>query len=107
MVNVALSWPPKQRNILRFNVESNEPFGLSRISLDVKTAGAKPVVIHREFALQIQPPVPREQDARRLRIEPGATQKTRCEYGRTFLSWLGNFEREYVEPPTFKRAQYR
>ncbi|MFZ6801713.1 alpha-2-macroglobulin family protein [Undibacterium sp. Di24W] len=66
---------PKQRTILRFNVEPTEPFGLSRISLDVKTAGAKPVVIHREFALQIQPPVPREQDARRLRIEPGATQK--------------------------------
>ncbi|MES2048973.1 MAG: alpha-2-macroglobulin [Pseudomonadota bacterium] len=71
----SLKLAPKQRNILRFNVESNEPFGLSRISLDVKTAGAKPVVIHREFALQIQPPVPREQDARRLRIEPGATQK--------------------------------
>ena len=66
---------PKQRNILRFNVEPTEPYGLSRISLDVKTAGVKPVVIHREFALQIQPPVPREQDARRIRIEPGATQK--------------------------------
>ncbi|MBR7801761.1 alpha-2-macroglobulin family protein [Undibacterium fentianense] len=71
--NIKLS--PKQRNILRFNVEPTEPFGLSRISLDVKTVGAKPILIHREFALQIQPPVPREQDARRLRIEPGATQK--------------------------------
>ncbi|MBI3711944.1 MAG: alpha-2-macroglobulin family protein, partial [Burkholderiales bacterium] len=70
-----LTLAPKQRNILRFNVTPTEPFGLSRISLDLKTAGAKPVVIHREFALQIQPPVPREQDARRIRIEPGATQK--------------------------------
>ncbi|MFZ6820613.1 alpha-2-macroglobulin family protein [Undibacterium sp. Ji22W] len=66
---------PKQRNILRFNIEPTEPYGLSRISLDVKTAGDKPVVIHREFALQIQPPVPREQDARRIRIDAGATQK--------------------------------
>lgn len=70
-----LALAPKQRNILRFNVSPTEPFGLSRISLDLKTAGAKPVVIHREFALQIQPPVPREQDARRIRIEPGATHK--------------------------------
>ena len=30
----SLKLAPKQRNILRFNVESNEPFGLSRISLD-------------------------------------------------------------------------
>ncbi|MBC7500041.1 MAG: alpha-2-macroglobulin family protein [Herminiimonas sp.] len=66
---------PRQRNILRFNVDSTEPYGLSRITLDVATGGPKPVVIHREFALQIQPPVPREQDARRLRIEPGSSQR--------------------------------
>jgi alpha-2-macroglobulin len=71
--NVKLA--PRQRNILRFNVEPTEPFGLSRVTLDVKTGGAKPVVIHREFALQIQPPVPREQDARRIRIEPGSSQR--------------------------------
>jgi alpha-2-macroglobulin len=65
----------KQRSILRFNVEPTEPYGLSRVMLDVKTTGAKPVVIHREFALQIQPPVPREQDARRIRIEPGSSQR--------------------------------
>jgi len=65
----------RQRKILRFNVEPTEPYGLSRITLDLKTGGAKPVVLHREFALQIQPPVAREQDAQRLRIEPGATQK--------------------------------
>ena len=68
-----LKLSPRQRQILRFNVEPTEPFGLSRISLDVKTAGEKPVVIHREFALQIQPPVAREQDARRIRIEPGTS----------------------------------
>jgi alpha-2-macroglobulin len=71
----SLKLAPKQRNILRFNIEPTEPYGLSRITLDVKTTGAKPVVIRREFALQIQPPVARELDARRLRIEPGATQK--------------------------------
>lgn len=64
---------PRQRTILRFNVEASEPYGLSRLTLDLKTGGAKPVVIHREFALQIQPPVAREQDARRIRIEPGSS----------------------------------
>ena len=71
----SLKLAPRQRNILRFNVEPTEPFGLSRILLDIKTSGAKPVVIHREFALQIQPPVPREQDARRIRVEPGSSQR--------------------------------
>lgn len=65
----------KQRGILRFTAEATEPYGLSRVMLDVKSGGAKPVAIHREFALQIQPPVPREQDARRLRIEPGSSQR--------------------------------
>ncbi|MDB5813680.1 MAG: alpha-2-macroglobulin [Rhodocyclales bacterium] len=65
----------KQRNILRFTVEPTEPYGLSRVMLDVKTSGQRPIVIHREFALQIQPPVPREQDARRIRIEPGSSQR--------------------------------
>ncbi len=65
----------KQRNILRFSVEPAEPWGLSRISLDLKTGGKSPFSIHREFALQIQPPVPREQDARRVRIEPGTSHK--------------------------------
>ncbi|WP_332875866.1 alpha-2-macroglobulin family protein [Massilia sp. S19_KUP03_FR1] len=68
-----LKLAPRQRSILRFNVEATEPYGLSRITLDVRTGGAKPVVIHREFALQVQPPVPRERDARRIRIEPGAS----------------------------------
>jgi len=64
---------PRQRSILRFNVAPTEPYGLSRISLDIASDGPKPVVIHREFALLIQPPVPREQDARRFRIEPGSS----------------------------------
>jgi uncharacterized protein YfaS (alpha-2-macroglobulin family) len=71
--NVKLA--PRQRTILRFNVEPTEPFGLARLTLDVKTGGAKPEVIHREFALQIQPPMAREQDARRIRIEPGSSQR--------------------------------
>ena len=65
----------KQRKILRFAIEPTEPYGLSRITLDVKAGGAKPVTIHREFALQVQPPVAREVDARRIRIAPGATEK--------------------------------
>jgi alpha-2-macroglobulin len=70
-----LKLAPRQRNILRFNVEATEPYGLSRLTLDVTTAGAKPVAIHREFALQIAPPVARELDARRIRIEPGASAR--------------------------------
>lgn len=70
-----LTLAPRQRNILRFNVEATEPYGLSRVTLDVSTGGAKPVLIHREFALQIQPPVARELDARRIRIEPGASAR--------------------------------
>lgn len=63
----------KQRQILRFNMEPTEAYGLSKITVDVKTNGVAP--IHREFALQIQPPMPREQDSRRLRIDAGASQK--------------------------------
>jgi uncharacterized protein YfaS (alpha-2-macroglobulin family) len=65
----------KQRKVLRFAIEATEPYGLSRITLDVKSGGAKPVVIRREFALQVQPPVAREVDARRIRIAPGASEK--------------------------------
>ncbi|MFP5390507.1 MAG: alpha-2-macroglobulin family protein, partial [Gammaproteobacteria bacterium] len=68
---------PRQRSILRFNVEATEPYGLSRVTLDVGSAGtgagSKAVKIHREFALQVQPPVAREADTRRVRIEPGAS----------------------------------
>ncbi|MEC5396511.1 alpha-2-macroglobulin family protein [Uliginosibacterium sp. H1] len=63
----------KQREILRFTAEPTEPYGLARITLDLRTAGAKPVVIKREFALQVQPPLPREHQNQRLRIEPGAS----------------------------------
>ena len=64
---------PRQRSILRFNVEATEPYGLARVTLDVKTGGARPVAIHREFALQVQPPLARESEGRRVRIEPGAS----------------------------------
>lgn len=66
---------PRQRNILRFNVEATEPFGLSQLTLQIKTDGAKPIVIQRQFALQLQPPVPREQQTRRIRLEPGASHR--------------------------------
>lgn len=63
----------KQRQILRFNMEPTEAYGLSKITVDVNSKGVTP--IHREFALQIQPPMPREQESRRLRIDAGASQK--------------------------------
>ena len=65
----------KQRSILRFNVNATEPYGIARVMLDIKTEGKTPVVIHREFALQVQPPVARELDARRVRIEAGTSYK--------------------------------
>ncbi|MES2899075.1 MAG: alpha-2-macroglobulin [Pseudomonadota bacterium] len=68
-----LKLAPRERGIVRFSVEANEPYGLARVTLDLTTAGPKPVVIQRQFALQIQPPIAREVDARRIRIEPGAS----------------------------------
>lgn len=64
---------PRQRSIVRFQVEATEPYGLAKLNLEVKTAGAQPVVIKREFALQVQPATPRESEARRLRIDPGTS----------------------------------
>lgn len=65
----------KQRQILRYTAEPTAPYGLARVTLEVKTAGTPAYRIQREFALQVQPPLPREQDARRLRIEPGKNAK--------------------------------
>ena len=97
--NVKLA--PKQRNILRFNLEPTEPYGLSRLMLDVKTGGPKPVVIHREFALQIQPPVPREQDARRLRIDPGSSQKIDAAMVERFYQGSGTLSATLSNQPPF------
>lgn len=70
-----LSLADKQRSILRFTAEPTAPYGLARLTLDVKTGGAAPYTVHREFALQVQPPLPREQESHRLRIEPGQSAK--------------------------------
>ncbi|MCE4558090.1 alpha-2-macroglobulin family protein [Roseateles cellulosilyticus] len=61
----------KQRQILRFQAEALDAYGLAPIQLTV-TAGA--LQIKREAALQVQPITPLTRESRRIRLEPGATQ---------------------------------
>jgi alpha-2-macroglobulin len=61
----------KQRQILRFQAEALDAYGLAPIKLTV-SAGALSLV--REAALQVQPVTPLTRESRRIRLEPGATQ---------------------------------
>jgi uncharacterized protein YfaS (alpha-2-macroglobulin family) len=61
----------KQRQILRFQAEALDAYGLAPIKLTV-SAGALSLV--REAALQVQPVTPLVRESRRIRLEPGATQ---------------------------------
>ncbi len=61
----------KQRQILRFQAEALDAYGLAPIKLSV-TAGA--LKLEREAALQVQPATPLVRESRRIRLEPGATQ---------------------------------
>ncbi|MBY0368055.1 MAG: alpha-2-macroglobulin family protein [Burkholderiaceae bacterium] len=61
----------KQRQILRFQAEALDAYGLAPITVDVQ-AGA--VQIKREAALQVQPVTPLTRESRRLRLEPGSSQ---------------------------------
>lgn len=61
----------KQRQILRFQAEALDAYGLAPIKLTV-SAGTLSLV--REAALQVQPVTPLTRESRRIRIEPGATQ---------------------------------
>ena len=61
----------KQRQVLRFQAEALDAFGLAPIRVSV-TAGALSLV--REAALQVQPVTPLTRESRRIRLEPGATQ---------------------------------
>ena len=61
----------KQRQILRFQAEALDAWGLAPIQVKL-TAG--PLSLTREAALQVQPVTPLVRDARRIRLEPGATQ---------------------------------
>ncbi|RZJ13203.1 MAG: alpha-2-macroglobulin family protein [Rubrivivax sp.] len=61
----------KQRQILRFQAEALDAYGLAPIKLTV-TAGTLSLV--REAALQVQPITPLTRESRRIRLEPGATQ---------------------------------
>ena len=63
----------KQRQILRFAAEPTDAYGLARVTLDVKSTGPNPVILKRELALQVQPPLPLTRDVRRSRLEPGAS----------------------------------
>ena len=67
----AIKLADKQRQILRFQAEALDAYGLAPIKLTV-TAG--PLSLVREAALQVQPVTPLTRDSRRIRLEPGATQ---------------------------------
>ncbi len=67
----AVKLADKQRQILRFQAEALDAYGLAPIKLTV-TAGALSLV--REAALQVQPVTPLTRESRRIRLEPGATQ---------------------------------
>jgi uncharacterized protein YfaS (alpha-2-macroglobulin family) len=68
-----LSLKHQQRATLRFPVEATDAYGLGRLRLHVASASGLKIV--REAALQVQPPVPQEREARRLKLEPGASTK--------------------------------
>jgi len=61
----------KQRQILRFQAEALDAWGLAPIQIKV-SAGA--INLTREAALQVQPVTPLTRESRRIRLEPGATQ---------------------------------
>lgn len=67
----AIKLADKQRQILRFQAEALDAYGLAPIKLTV-TAGTLSLV--REAALQVQPVTPLTRESRRIRLEPGATQ---------------------------------
>lgn len=61
----------KQRQILRFQAEALDAYGLAPIKLTV-TAGTLSLV--REAALQVQPVTPLTRESRRIRLDAGGTQ---------------------------------
>ncbi|MBI3346309.1 MAG: alpha-2-macroglobulin family protein [Burkholderiales bacterium] len=61
----------KQRQILRFQAEALDAYGLAPIAL---TVSAGPLQIKREAALQVQPVTPLTRESRRIRLDAGATQ---------------------------------
>jgi hypothetical protein len=61
----------KQRQILRFQAEALDAWGLAPITVKL-SAGA--LNLTREAALQVQPVTPLVRESRRIRLEPGATQ---------------------------------
>ena len=61
----------KQRQILRFQAEALDAYGLAPITVNVSAGALK---LTREAALQVQPITPLTRESRRLRLEPGAAQ---------------------------------
>jgi uncharacterized protein YfaS (alpha-2-macroglobulin family) len=61
----------KQRQILRFQAEALDAWGLAPIQVKVS---AGPLSLTREAALQVQPVTPLVRDGRRIRVEAGASQ---------------------------------
>ncbi len=75
----------KQRQILRFQAEALDAYGLAPIKLIVSAGALK---LEREAALQVQPITPLTRESRRIRLESGATQAV----DRTLLDayWAGS-----------------
>jgi uncharacterized protein YfaS (alpha-2-macroglobulin family) len=75
----------KQRQVLRFQAEALDAYGLAPLKLSVS---AGPLSLVREAALQVQPATPLVRESRRIRLEPGATQAV----DRTLLDayWAGS-----------------
>ncbi|WP_422011248.1 alpha-2-macroglobulin family protein [Roseateles sp.] len=61
----------KQRQILRFQAEALDAYGLAPITVKVSAGSLN---LTREAALQVQPITPLTRESRRIRLEPGATQ---------------------------------
>jgi len=60
----------KQRQILRFQAEALDAYGLAPIQVKVS---AGPLSLTREAALQVQPVTPLTRESRRIRLEAGAS----------------------------------
>ncbi|UXY16845.1 alpha-2-macroglobulin family protein [Chitiniphilus purpureus] len=65
----------KERRTLRYTADATDAYGLARLDFSVagRVAG-KPLLIKRDAALQVQPPLPLERNVTRVKLDPGAEQ---------------------------------
>jgi hypothetical protein len=64
----------KQRQILRFQAEALDAFGLAPITVKVTAGQGGALTLTREAALQVQPVTPLTRESRRIRLDAGASQ---------------------------------